>query len=108
MGWVSEVHELATRPWYGASDEQLLDAVGEVFTADAMLQAVKLRLVGELDRRDIAAAQGATNTAQWLRWRLRISAREARVLVSTAAVVHEGDVGQALADGVVNLEQATA
>ncbi|MET8199762.1 HNH endonuclease signature motif containing protein, partial [Micromonospora taraxaci] len=55
-----------------------------------------------------ARAQGASTTAVWLRERLRMTVPAARRLVDLAAALDTGNPGirQALADGVINLDQA--
>ena len=64
--------------------------------------------LAQLDAQGVGVAAGATSTAAWLRDRHRISGGAAHRAVRLATALH-GDcveTGQALAAGVVNVEQA--
>jgi hypothetical protein len=67
-----------------------------------------LPLVREADRRDLAAAFDAGNTAGWVRDLLRVTHADARRIVSLAKAV-DGDLsatGQALTEGRISTEHA--
>ena len=97
------------RPW-AMSTAELVAAVdlarALVVEADAVVQ----RLVREVDARGVAKVEGASSTAVWLRNRYRMSIQAARRITKTAAKVDAapGVLGDAVAAGVVNREQAEA
>jgi hypothetical protein len=107
-------------------DTSVVDWLDRVQALGQQVAALYLALVREADGRGIPAGQGATGTAAWLRDRHRISAAAATRQVRLAAALHDGPhdgphdglhggphgglpaTAAALADGVVNIEQAHA
>ncbi|HET8680888.1 MAG TPA: DUF222 domain-containing protein, partial [Micromonosporaceae bacterium] len=89
-------------------DDQLVDMLDELDTAQRRLAAVNLALVRELDGRGLAVAQGASSTAVWLRARMHMPIGAARRLVELAAALDTGPavVREALAAGALSVEQA--
>ncbi|MET7948350.1 DUF222 domain-containing protein [Micromonospora sp. NPDC005324] len=89
-------------------EHDLIAALDAAHRLQQRLAAVTLTLVRELDGRGTARAQGASNTAVWLRERLRLTIPAARRLVDLAAALDTGNPGvrQALADGHISLDQA--
>ena len=83
-------------------DESLLDAVADVYRAEARLAALKARLVAELDARRAYAAVGAQTAAAWVTHRCRVPrgqaghdvrvARSLRSLPAAADALADGDV----------------
>ncbi|WP_410817035.1 DUF222 domain-containing protein [Micromonospora sp. 050-3] len=71
------------------------------------LAAVTLALIREIDGRGTARTHGASNTAAWLRERLRLTVPAARRLIDLATALDTGNPGirQALADGHITLDQ---
>jgi Domain of unknown function (DUF222) len=78
-----------------------------VFVLEQRLTAMKLALVAEVEGRALAAEQGASSTAAWLRERFRISPGAATRMVRLSRLVDTSG-GEALSDGVVNAEQLAA
>ena len=94
---------------WSMSDTDLVTAVEQVHRLEQTLAAVKLHLIGEVDRRDIATSLQARDTAGWLRWRLRLDPRTARQLVDQAAAMRRHPaVDAALCAGTIHLRQAAA
>jgi hypothetical protein len=97
------------RPWAMSSIE-LVAAVdlaqALAVQADALLQG----LIREVDVRGLPRADGASSTAVWLRNRYRMSIGAASRWVKTAAKLDAAPkvLGEAVAAGVVNQEQAEA
>ncbi|MEU8422229.1 DUF222 domain-containing protein [Micromonospora sp. NPDC048835] len=89
-------------------EHELIAALDAAHRLEQRLAAVKLALIREIDGRGTARAQGSSSTAVWLRERLRLSVPTARRLVDVAAALDSGNPGirQALADGVISLDQA--
>jgi hypothetical protein len=72
---------------WSMSDTDLVTAVEQVHRLEQTLAAVKLHLIGDVDRRDIASSLQARDTAGWLRWRLRLDPGTARQLVDQAVAM---------------------
>ncbi|GIH02058.1 HNH endonuclease [Rhizocola hellebori] len=90
------------------SDNELSGELLQVWAAEQAIVARRLGLVREIDGRGLAGREGATSAAVWLRDRLRVTIHSARQMLSLAAVL-DGPceaTGAALADGVVNVQQA--
>ncbi|WP_204032872.1 HNH endonuclease signature motif containing protein, partial [Micromonospora qiuiae] len=105
--------EAATRPCvdvaaWAMPEGHLVDALDMVHRLEQRLAAVKLVLVRELDGRALAAAQGASSTAVWLRDRLWLGVPAARRLVELAGALDAGpdQVRLALGGGQLDEEQA--
>ncbi|HCT79129.1 MAG TPA: HNH endonuclease, partial [Micromonosporaceae bacterium] len=90
------------------TDGELSSSLTRVFAEEQALAAQRLALVREIDGRGLPSREGATSTIAWLRDSLRISVRSARQMVELAKALDASlpSTGQALADGVVNEEQA--
>ncbi|MGW3785083.1 DUF222 domain-containing protein [Micromonospora chokoriensis] len=89
-------------------EHELVAALDAAHRLQQRLTAVTLTLIREIDGRGTARAQGASTTAVWLRERLRMAVPAARRLVDLATALDTGNpqIRQALADGVINLDQA--
>jgi hypothetical protein len=89
-------------------DSTLVEGLDRLQVLAGQVAALQLELIGEVDGRAIAAAQGATGTVAWLRERYRISPQAAARQVKLAAAVRTGlaATADALAGGGVNAEQA--
>ncbi|MCG5439489.1 HNH endonuclease signature motif containing protein [Micromonospora foliorum] len=89
-------------------EHELIAALDAAHRLEKRLAAVKLALIREVDGRGTARAQGASSTAVWLRDRLRLTIPSARRLVDLATTLDTSNPGirQALADGVISLDQA--
>ncbi|MGA4727612.1 DUF222 domain-containing protein [Micromonospora taraxaci] len=89
-------------------EHELVAALDAAHRLQQRLAAVTLTLVREIDGRGTARAQGASTTTVWLRERLRMTVPAARRLVDLATALDTGNpqIRQALADGVINLDQA--
>jgi len=73
-------------------------------------QALLVRLLGEVDARDLPLRSGACSTTAWTRHELNTTPREARTLAGVATAVRNGmtATGTAFAAGDVSLSQAVA
>ncbi|HCU51137.1 MAG TPA: HNH endonuclease, partial [Micromonosporaceae bacterium] len=93
---------------WALTDSELSTSLTRVFAEEQALAAQRLALVREIDGRGLPSREGATSTIAWLRDTLRISVRTARQMVELAKALDTNlsTTGQALADGVVNEEQA--
>ena len=102
------VEKCLSKSPFALSSTSLVSCLDEVFAASQQLNAVLLGLVREADARALAADQGATSTAAWLRDRWLVSPGTSVRLVKLAAVLDAGlpFAAQALAAGAVNTEQA--
>jgi hypothetical protein len=90
------------------SDAELVAAVDLAHALRIEADAVSLRLLREFDARNAAAAAGASSAAVWCRNRHLVSIRSAHRLIRLAKRVDAAPavVGEAVADGRVNLDQA--
>jgi hypothetical protein len=97
------------RPW-AMSSAEVLAALDESDALSVELGAARLRLIREADARGLAASEGASSTAVWLRNRYRMSIQSANRLVKTAAKVDAAPkaLSDAVVSGAVNREQAEA
>jgi hypothetical protein len=92
---------------WALSDSAVVDGVDWLQVLAQQVAALQLEFIRQVDGRGIAAAQGATSTAAWLRDRHRISPSAARRQVKLAAALHSDlpATADALAAGAVNVEQ---
>ena len=92
---------------WGLSDAGVVDLLARTHTVSSAVEAVRLRLVAEADRRETATGAVATSTAAWLAATERISRREAARQVRLAADLDTrfDQVRAGLADGRLNAEQ---
>ena len=84
------------------TDDELLDAVADVYRTEARLAARKAELLAELDARRAYARVGAQTAAAWITHRCRVPhgkarhdvvvARSLRRLPSAAAALSDGDI----------------
>jgi hypothetical protein len=97
----------AARPW-ALSDEALVAGVDALQDLVVEAQAALVGFVREVDARGTAAVFGASSAAVWLRNRHRISIRSAHRLVRLARRIDAAPavVGEGVASGAVNLDQA--
>ncbi|WFF03610.1 HNH endonuclease signature motif containing protein [Micromonospora sp. WMMD964] len=104
----SAVASCADAAAWALSERDLIAALDATHRLQQRLAAVQLAVVRELDGRGTAVAQGASSTTVWLRDRLRLDVAAARRLVGLAASVDVAPpaVREALASGVVSVEQA--
>jgi hypothetical protein len=87
------------------TDDEILDAVAEVYRAEARLAARKAALIAEMDARRSYAVVGAQTAAAWITHRCRVPrgkahhdvvlARSLRRLPATAAALGSGDITEA-------------
>ena len=92
------------------TDDEVLEAVADVYRAEARTAALKARLVAELDGRHVYAAAGAQTAAAWIRHRCHVPggaarndvsvARSLRHLPATASKLADGDIGEAQASRI--------
>jgi hypothetical protein len=89
-------------------DSAVVDGLDWLQVVAARVAALQLEMIRQIDSRAVAAEQGATSTAAWLRDRHRISAAAASRQVKLAAVLHADlpATADAMAAGAVNIEQA--
>src|SRR3954462_4974009 len=82
------------------ADEFDADELRQLFIVSDRLEAIKCRAVARLDALGAAAADGAINTAQWLRTRAGCSSREASALVKRGRLLNKCPaLGTTWADG---------
>lgn len=89
------------------SDDEVAAALDNFAVMEARIAAAKLALVAEVDGRNLGVRE-ATNTAGWLRGRLRMHPGEASRMVKLAAAVRSQCqvTGAALAAGMVSAGHA--
>ncbi len=91
---------------YALPPDALVECLDRAQALSQRVLSLQLALIREADARAVATAQGAANTAAWLRDRWRITPSTATRLVKLAAAAARQPVSaQALAAGVVNAEQ---
>jgi hypothetical protein len=97
------------RPW-AMSDDELVAAFDLAHTVRVEAGAVSVRLLREIDARKTGSRYSASSAAAWYRNRHRISIRNAHGLVRLAKRIEAAPdvVGEAVATGAVNLDQADA
>ena len=105
----AEVAGVASRPVYAMSDAELGDVAAAIYAIGSRCAAVVAAIAHEASGRDLPRRQGATSTVAWLRDLLRITAAEARMLVSLGDTLDARPrLADAVADGVVNAGQVGA
>jgi len=105
----AEVAALASRPVYGVSDAELADLAAAFHAIGSRCAAVVATVAHEASGRDLPRRQGATSAVAWLRDLLRITAAEARVLVSLGETLDARPMlADAVADGAANAGQILA
>ncbi|MBM0234372.1 DUF222 domain-containing protein [Micromonospora sp. STR1_7] len=104
----SAVATCADAAAWALSEHELIAALDATHRLQQRLASVQLAVVRELDGRGAAVARGASSTAVWLRHRLRLDISAARRLVGLAASIDAAPpaVRDALAGGLVSVEQA--
>jgi hypothetical protein len=109
--WVAvreALRECARTPVWARSSGDLVEGLDAVQVLASQVAALGLGLLREIDGRGIPAAQGAANTAAWLRDRYRLSPGTASRRVGLAAAL-DAQLPQtraALSTGAINVEQA--
>jgi len=95
------------RPWAMSGDE-LVAALDEAHALRLEVEAVTLRLIRQVEKVKSASALAASSAAVWYRNRHRISIRSAHRWVKVAKRVDAAPavVGDGVASGAVNLDQA--
>jgi len=95
---------------WSMTDESLLVVAEGAGRLVGRVQELMVRLVGEIDSRDLACTVGASTTTGWVRHRLNATLREAKQIaaVARAAGTTLSVTGRALAAGKVSLAQAGA
>jgi len=95
------------RPWAMSGDE-LMAALDEAHALRLEVEAVTLRLIRQIEKVKSASALAASSAAVWYRNRHRISIRSAHRWVKVAKRVDAAPavVGDGVASGAVNLDQA--
>jgi hypothetical protein len=101
------VEECRSVSVWALSDSVLVERLDRLQAVAQQVAALELELIGEVDGRGIPAAQGATSAAAWLCDRYRVSPSAATRQVRLAAALHSDlpATADALAAGVVNVEQ---
>jgi len=99
----------ATELWQ-VPDRGLAGAAVECGRLTSRMQALLVRLLGEVHARDLALRSGACSTTAWTRHALNQTPREARTLVGVATALRIGmaTTGAAFAAGELSLAQAAA
>jgi hypothetical protein len=93
---------------YALPPASLVDCLDRVQVLAQRVLSLQLGLVREADARSVAAGEGASSTAVWLRDRWRVTPSTAARMVKLAAVLDARPAtAAALAAGMVNGEQAT-
>jgi hypothetical protein len=102
------VGELVDAPVWPLSDAELVATLLAMHREQQRLAAVQLALVREVDGRGLAAREGASGTAVWLRGRLNLTVPATRRLVALAAALEAAPevVRDALASGRISLDHA--
>jgi hypothetical protein len=97
----------ACRPWAMSADE-LVAALDQAQALRVEVEAVTLRLLRQIEKDKVASSVSASSTAVWYRNRHLVSIRSAHRFVKVARRVDAAPavVGEAVADGRVNLDQA--
>lgn len=93
---------------WSLSDTELFAELSHIFAQEQVLAARRLALVREVDGRGLATRHGATSVVAWLRDVLRVSPHAARRMLDLARALDSKAclTSEALADGVINVEQA--
>ena len=84
---------LAGAELWGLDGQELTGAVQELHRLQCRAQALSARLVAEVDVRGVATELGATSTAAWLIWALRLHPGAAKRAVRDARALHVDPAG---------------
>ena len=100
---------LEARPWALTSGE-LVSLLDDLQAFAVQVEAARLAAIGEFEARGLYRDDGASSTRVWLRNRYRMAIATASRLVRLATTVDAapGAVGEAVAAGKVNLDQAAS
>jgi hypothetical protein len=94
-------------PIWPLPGDELIRCLDSLHELEQVLAVVKLRVIREIEGRDLPAAQHASSTAVWLREHLQISIHAAKRLTELARYLdHHPVLETAVARGEVNVEQA--
>lgn len=102
------VTEAAAAQWWRCSDAQVRDAVVTLEAVASTLEAARLRLLAEADRRDVGAPSGAASTAEWFAHATNTRPEKAGARVALAAAL-DGPLtvtAGRLAAGAITLDHA--
>lgn len=106
---VARLGRLATTEWADVDDDELLAAFSGAQTLAAMVRALELNLLAELEQRKVTAKRNGVDTAEWWQGQGGISGKAARVEVRLARELAAFPlVRQALAAGELSGNQAAA
>lgn len=102
--------DITDRPLWSMTDAELSGVTVSAGRLVRRVQALLVRLVGEVDSREIGCRTGASTTAGWVRQELTVGVRESRQLVAVARATRTtlSATGQALADGRFGMAHAGA
>jgi len=100
----------STEDLWQCPEREVADLVRAAHRMQAKAKALQLKAVAELEARGYAQAQGATSTANWIRHTLTVEPGAAKktVTMATAVTGAHAAVGDALASGAVDWDQAVA
>ncbi|CAN5332122.1 HNH endonuclease signature motif containing protein [soil metagenome] len=100
--------EVAEAPLWAMPGRSLLELTAAAGSLVGRVQELLVRLVGEVDARELPAELGATNPMAWVRHQLRVTPRLAKELVTVARATRTelSATGRALAAGRLTLAQA--
>jgi hypothetical protein len=105
-GLQAEVSALAALDIAGVADDTLTEMLAGLSTIENRIAAQRLRVVAEIDRRGVAARNGARSTAAWVAQTCNLPAGKAAGEVSTATMLSSlPRTAGALAEGTINLDQ---
>lgn len=97
----------ATAPLWSTPDTALIECLNTAHRLEQAAAALKLRLIRELDTRNIAPVTSWRSTAGWLREHLHLDAHTARDLVDLAAALdRHPHLDHTLSTGTIDTRQA--
>jgi hypothetical protein len=101
----SETPDRLGRPVWSMSDTELTDALTSAHRLEAQAAAWKLRLIREVDARNLGVTAGAASTGQWVAGKLTIPPNQAGGLVKLARHVDRDlpATSEAFAHGDISL-----
>jgi len=106
---LSAVRRVADAPAWAMSRAELAETLLELSALEGMVAELKLRVLAEADKADVAGDVGASSTAAWVAHRTRVTRRAAGADVRLAKALDVPvmeTLRHALAAGRVNLAQA--
>ena len=104
-----QLDSVAGTPVWSMDATETIAAIAEVQAAEAQLVELKARLLAHADRTELAAATGATSTANWHAHTTRTTRVQAHRAMRLAEGLEGHDLTRtALATGAIHVEQAEA